>query len=98
MAWPATLAAVGQGMGGAGQMAGGLAGIYGTYKGLKLQEDQFKEDKERYRDELMRMREMDALSKQQLNLGNLGTFQQLAQGQEDRLQDMYGSYNRMIGK
>ena len=83
---------------GAGQMAGGLAGIYGTYKGVQMAEKQFEENKRRYDDQLERMRMMDAISQRQMGFGNLQQFQESAMAQEDRLQDMYGSYNRQIGR
>jgi len=98
MTYSENMAAVGQGMGGLGTMVGGLANIYGTYRGLELQQKQFEDDQARRDKELERMRMMDALSKRQLDYGNLGQFQQLAMNQEDRLQDTYGSYNASIGR
>ncbi len=94
----AALATGGKIAGGAGQLAGGLANVYGAYKGAQMAKQQFREDKRRYQDQLQRMQMMDAMSQRQTQLGNLGEFQQLAFAQEDRNQDMYGNYNRMIGK
>lgn len=98
MDWSQRLAGVGSMVGGAGQAAGGLGQIYGTYRGAELAEKQYQEDKRRYEDELQRMRMMDALTQQQLNLSNLGQFSQLAGQQQDRIANKYGSYNRMIGR
>ncbi len=106
MAAPAALAmtgaekfaAGGKVAGGTGKLIGGLANIYGTYQGVQMAEKQFAEDKRRYEDQVERMKMMDAMSQNQMNLGNLGQFQQLAMGQEDRIQDTYGNYNRMIGR
>lgn len=88
----------GQAMGGVGKAAGGLADIYGTYKGIQMAEKQFAEDKRRYEDQLVRMRQMDALAMSQMDLGNIATKQGMAQTQASGLQNTYGTYNRMIGR
>lgn len=91
-------AATGQALAGAGKFAGGLANVYGAYKGAEMARDQFSDDRERYEAQLERMRMLDALTKNQLNLSNLAQFQQNATGQENRLQNIYGNYNRSIGR
>ena len=92
------MAAGGKIVGGIGQLAGGLANVYGAYKGAQMAQKQFDEDKRRYENQLMRMREMDAISKYQMGLGNTQTFQQMAEQKGQGLQETYGNYNRTIGR
>ena len=92
------MALAGNVIGGAGQIVGGLASAYGAYKGAQLAEEQFKDDQRRYEEQVLRMREMDAISKYQMGLGNTATFQQMAEQKGQGLQDTYGNYNRMIGR
>lgn len=96
--WAGIAKGAGQVAQGAGTAGSGLGSLYGTHQQVQLNQNLYEQDKRRYEDELARMRMLDELSKRQLNLSNFGTYQNLAQGQEDRIQDTYGQYNRMIGK
>lgn len=96
--WAEAAQTAGKVAGGAGTAGSGIAGLYGTHQQVLLNQKLYEQDRKRYEDELNRMRMLDALSQRQMNLGNLGTYGELAQGQADRLQNIYGKYNRMIQK
>lgn len=80
------------------QGVGGIADIYGMYQQKKIAEKNFKMAEKAYNEQKRRAEMQDKIAREQLAKQNMMTEADYARSLSNEARDVYGSYNRMIGR
>lgn len=77
---------------------GAVSDIWGMYEQKKQAEKNYQLAKKAFDEQTKRAREQDAIAEEQRQLQNMMTGAEYANNMRDTGRQVYGSYNRMIGR